>query len=361
MPRLGKIRLGRKVQNKSGQGEHPEATKTFVMPPELFGIFGEECAELPIMIPAEDDELWASQYYKRYSSTRGLTCKGDGVTCRRMLDTATGAIADRNTTEVVWKEGLPCDGVTCPEYTAKPQRCKEVMHLQFIMPDVPGLGIWQIDTSSINSIRNINSSAAMVRSVYKHLAFIPLLLTLEPIEVVNPDDGKKKTVHVLNLRVRGTMRELMIEAARPFNELLLPAPTDVDFTEPIEEDPEPEPAADPVPPAVKPPVIISGKPLYATSADEFDGIPSASQSKVKPPAVVASTEPPAPAPKPPTVVIDMDWLHESLKTLKWNTVIHWLFEHYHVGGEKVSGVVPLLTEAQQREFAKEVEDRLAMK
>ena len=224
VPRLGKIHLGRKVPTKSGDSTRPEASDYFVMPPELVHIFGEECNELPIMIPTEDDEVWANQYYKRYSMTRGLVCRGDGITCRRMIDAKTGGVADRNTKEIVWKEGLPCDGMDCPDYKVK--ACKEVLNLQFIMPDVPGLGVWQIDTSSINSIRNINSGAAMVRLVYKRLAFIPLLLTLEPIEVVNPDDGKKKKVRVLNFRVNGTMRELMALAAKPYTELLLPAPAE---------------------------------------------------------------------------------------------------------------------------------------
>jgi hypothetical protein len=154
-----------------------------------------------------------------------------------MVDIKTGAIADRDTKEIAWKEGVPCAGTKCPDYISKPQLCKEVMNLQFIMPDVPGLGVWQIDTSSINSIRNINSVASLIREIYKRIAFIPLVLTLEPTEVINPDDGKKKTVRVLNLRVRGTMRELMALAAKPYMELMMPAaaedeaPLDVETVE----------------------------------------------------------------------------------------------------------------------------------
>lgn len=222
MTRLGKIRLGIKVPNNSGNGDHPKATDYFVVPEEVAALYGETPTELPIMIPIEDDEFWCSQYYRRYSKTRGLVCKGDGVTCNRMVDTKTGDVAGRTTTEVYWKNEMPCAGRECPDYQGK--KCQEVMNLQFILPDVPGLGIWQIDTGSINSILNINSAAAMVRAVYKRISFIPLLLTYEPCEVNNPDDGKKKTVRVLNLRVRGTMKELMIEAAKSASELLLPPP-----------------------------------------------------------------------------------------------------------------------------------------
>ena len=224
LPRIGKIHLGIKKQSPKTGAEYPTATDYFVVPADLYQYLGEQPTELPIMIPVEDDEIWCNQYYKCYSRTRGLTCRGDGVTCRRMLDVATGEKANRDTKDIVWEVGLECKGRECPDYQAK--ECKETMNLQFIMPDIPGLGVWQVDTSSINSIRNINSGAEMIRAVYKRISFIPLLLTLEPQEVINPDDGRKKTVRCLHLRARGTLRDLMLEAAKPVTELLLPPPAE---------------------------------------------------------------------------------------------------------------------------------------
>jgi hypothetical protein len=220
LPRLGKIHLGvKKVSTKTG-AEYPSATEYFVVPPEIAKVYGERPTELPIIIPIDDEEKWANQYYRRYSRTRGLVCKGDGTTCRRMVDTANGDFAGRDTKEIAWKENIPCQGTACPAYKSKD--CREIMNLQFMLPDVPGLGVWQVDTSSINSIRNINSAAAMIRAVYGRVSMIPLTLTLEPQEVTNPDDGKKKTVRVLQLRAKGTMRELMVEAAKSATVLLLP-------------------------------------------------------------------------------------------------------------------------------------------
>ncbi|MDD4875860.1 MAG: hypothetical protein PHQ86_01830 [Dehalococcoidales bacterium] len=259
LPRLGKIHLGvKKVSEKSGK-EYPSATDYFVVSPELAKALGnEKPTELPIMIPVEDDEIWCSQYYKRYSSYRGLTCKGDGVTCRRMIDTATGDMAGRETKDIAHKT-LQCDGRKCIYYSPRvveidgkkrtiPQECKETMNLQFIMPDLPGFGVWQVDTSSINSIRNINNAAAMIRAVYKRIAFIPLVLTIEPIEVVNPDDGQKKVVRVLNLRTRLTMRELMSQSKEQAHQwLALPtpaedeAPEDDDGTYPADAIKKPDP------------------------------------------------------------------------------------------------------------------------
>ena len=224
IPRIGKIHLGVKVKNPQGV-EHPKATEYFVVPPEVAAVHGEKPTELPIMIPVEDEEYWASQYYRSYSQTRGLTCKGDGDKCRRMVDVKTGEMADRSSGKVEWKE-MTCAGQECPEYQSK--KCREVMNLQFLLPQVPGLGVWQIDTSSVNSIRNINSSAELIRGIIGRIRMVPLLLTLEAIEVVNPDDGlgKKKTVHVMSLKHGATLQNLISDSIKPIQELLAPAPDD---------------------------------------------------------------------------------------------------------------------------------------
>jgi len=225
LPRLGKIHLGIKKQSVKTGKEYPSATDYFVVPPVVEEITGEKPTELPILFPTEDDEKFASQYYRAYSMTRGLVCRGDGETCRRMVDAHTGEMANRDSTDITWKDDLPCEGRECPYYD---KQCREVMNLQFLLPTVEGLGIWQIDTSSINSIRNINSAIELIRGVFGRIAMVPLLLTLEPIEVVNPDDGKKKTVRVLNLRTKGTLIQLMEKTIKPVSEMLLPAPADTE-------------------------------------------------------------------------------------------------------------------------------------
>jgi len=223
LPRLGKIHLGTRHPEKG----YPIKTDYFVCPSEVQEVFGEKPKELRILIPLEDEEKWCSQYYRCYSKTRGLICKGDGETALRMVDTQSGAMADRDSKTVEMKE-IPCQGRECPDYKTK---CKEVMNLQFLLPEVPGLGIWQIDTSSINSIRNINSSAELIKAVYGRIQMVPLLLTLEPKEVNNPDTGKKQMVYVLNLKTNATLIELMQATSRPYAEMLtgavaLPAPDD---------------------------------------------------------------------------------------------------------------------------------------
>jgi len=228
--RIGKIHLGIKVKNPKGV-EYPKATDYFVCPPEVQAVYGEQPDRLDVIIPVEDDEMWCSQYYRQYSRTRGLVCKGDGETCMRKIDRQTGDIANRDSKEVVWKEGLPCQGRACPDYQGK--KCQEVMNLQFLLPRVPGLGVWQIDTGSINSIRNINDNAAMLRAVCDRVSWIPLSLTLEPKEVVNPDDGKKKVVRCLNLRHNKGLLEILDAKDKPRTTLLIPPPAE--DQEPLDE------------------------------------------------------------------------------------------------------------------------------
>ena len=129
LPRLGKIRLGIKKKNKNGV-EYPAATPYFVCPPGVQEVHGEKPKSLDVIIPVEDEEIWANQYYRQYSKSRGLICKGDGETCRRMVDMETGDIAGKDTKAVIWKHGMECPGRECPDYTGG--ACQEVMNLQFL-------------------------------------------------------------------------------------------------------------------------------------------------------------------------------------------------------------------------------------
>jgi len=239
LPRLGKIHLGvKKTKVVNGREvEYPSAVDHFVFPgdndlyTDLVKVFGEKPKELRILIPVEDEEKWCSQYYRCYSRTRGLVCKGDGETAIRMVDMRTGALADRESTEVIMKE-VTCQGRDCPDYE---QQCREIMNLQFLLPEVPGLGVWQIDTSSINSMRNINNAADLVKRIYGRISMVPLLLTIEPQEVQDAE-GKRRTVNILNLRTNRTLLEMMETIAKPTPEMLAVGETEL----PVPDDETPE-------------------------------------------------------------------------------------------------------------------------
>jgi len=236
LPRLGKIKMGIKVKSDKGV-EHPQKTDYFVGPPEVAAVYGSKPKFLDILLPVEDEEKWAPQYYKLYSRTQGLVCRGDGCSASRLIDTATGDRARRTTTEAARKE-VTCEGRKCPDYIAK-DGCKEVMSLQFILYKVPGMGIWQIDTSSVNSIININSCADYIRGVFGKVSWIPLQLTIEPKEVQNPESGRRQTVYVLNLRNQMTLLDMVettrkFQAQLPTNTRLVLPPADEAAVEPGE-------------------------------------------------------------------------------------------------------------------------------
>jgi hypothetical protein len=179
------------------------------------------------------------------------------------------------------------------------------MSLMFILYKVPGMGVWQIDTSSVNSIININSCADYIRAVFGKISWIPLQLTIEPKEVQNPESGKRQTVYVLNLRNNMVLLD-MVETTKKFqaqlpdhNRLMLPAADDTDVQveelaedgqEPgdkIEEPPEPEPA----------PEIQEHDPKQTESDIMFDSLVSATTEKSK---------------------VDADWVKNTIFSLRQN-------------------------------------------
>jgi|SRR3990172_9278341 len=275
LPRLGKIRLGVKEVSAKTHNPYPKAVDYFVCPPEVQGALKQEKPkELSIMLPVEEDEVFAPQYYKAYSMTRGLICRGDGKTAVRLVDLATGALATRDSQETDLRE-MTCPGEDCQEYQAK--QCRRVMNLQFLLPEVPGLGVWQIDTSSFYSIVNVNSGIKLVRSVCGRVRMVPLVLSLGPQEVTA--DGKKKTVHVLRLTSRATLADILKAAPMPSVRVLMPAPeteTPEDlFPEETLEHPDaevevspapaPAPAPAPVPPPAPGPVLTKPGPFNVTN------------------------------------------------------------------------------------------------
>ena len=229
LPRLGHIHLGTRDPERG----FPRKSEFFVFPPDhsdykqLVELFGETPKELRILIPVEDEEQWATQYYKSYNQTYGLVCKGDGEMALRMVDIKTGELPVKENAGTVELRELPCAGKDCPIYRNKGKgkpRCHEVMNLKFLLPEIPGLGVWQIDTGSINSILNINSCAKIIKRAFGRISLIPLKLTFEPVAVNNPEDGKKQTVYVLNLRTDVTMAQLADAAREQAKTFLLESP-----------------------------------------------------------------------------------------------------------------------------------------
>jgi len=208
LPRIGKIRLGIKKENAKGV-EYPAAVDYFVckadeqtseLAAQAFKeVYGEKPRELDVMFPVEDPTKFFSQFYRRYGSSTGLLCKGDGEKATQI---------DRETGEML---EIDCDPMEC-EWAEK-KHCRPVGTLQFLLYKVPGLGIWQIDTSSYHSIVNLNSAIDFVRTLTGgKIAWIPLKLIIRPKEV--QVEGRKKVVYVMDLANEHVRLEQILAASR---------------------------------------------------------------------------------------------------------------------------------------------------
>lgn len=66
----------------------------------------------------------------------------------------------------------------------------------------------------------------MVRAICDHVSWVPLTLALEPTEVINPDDGKKKTVYCLHLKHEAGFYQLIEAAGKPKKDYFIAMPAD---------------------------------------------------------------------------------------------------------------------------------------
>jgi hypothetical protein len=215
LPRIGKIRLGIKKQTKDGKSDYPAAVDYFVCNGDqstsdtaaaaFHAVYGEQPKVIDVLFPTEDKDKFFPQFYRRYGKGTGLICKGDGETAVEMIEG--GAMQERK-----------CEPATC-EWAHK-KHCRPVGSLQFLLPEVPGLGTWQIDTSSWNTIVNLNSALDFVRSLTGgRISMIPLKLVVHPKDATV--EGKKKVIYVLDIASdQMKLSEILADARKPLAERL---------------------------------------------------------------------------------------------------------------------------------------------
>lgn len=258
VPRAGKIRLGIKVPNASGNGEHPVAVPYFVCPPEVIEALGdEEPTELPIVFLDDDEELINSQWYRLYNFTHGRVCRGDGFTADALLDAdvvkaregdltpndrdmwAHGGTRGRTATQNVLSARIECLGAgyegkpACPMYE-RGTGCSVKAFMQFAIRGVPQLAVYQLDTGSVIGIANVNGLIHQLKQLTGgRIAGIPLLLKRVPVQV--REHGSMKMVSqqsiTLELDPIVTRTNLLAIAAQPVARVLLPAPDESDAIE----------------------------------------------------------------------------------------------------------------------------------
>jgi hypothetical protein len=180
LPRLGTIRLGIKLRSQKTGKEYPKETAYFVVPDEVARVYGERPTELEIMLPLNEQESVFPQSYKFYGSSRGLKCQGNGELAMYV---------DENTGEMLERE--------CPCELLDQGKCKQTGTLMVMIPRVSVGGVYQIRTSSYNSIVDVNSGLDYVSALIGRFAMVPLKLRRTPIETHH--NGSKQTHYTLQV------------------------------------------------------------------------------------------------------------------------------------------------------------------
>lgn len=233
-PRRGKIHLGHMKEGKRGVLYPSQLPYFFVRESETTSadsvaafksVYEDEPTQLRIRFPTHNPEDWAPQYLEYWTASYGKTCQGTGEAATGKIDPNTDTWANAQSESWEYRPVSPC-GEGCELFNSG--RCKPVMRLSFILPDVSGIGIWQMDTSSTYSMRNINGMVNFVRAVAGgRIAMVPFLLLRQQV-TVQPMGQKAKTVYIVSLQSDGllTMGDMqaLVEERGGAAAALLPAP-----------------------------------------------------------------------------------------------------------------------------------------
>ena len=188
IPRLGRIRLGLKVQKIRQDGstvEFPKEVNYFVSPPEVQEVYGPEPTTLDIMLPSDDPEVVFPQSLAWFGSTKGLKCTGNMEVAERLND-KTGE----------WeKRTCPCEHYKSDENPKG--ECTESGTLIAILPKVNMGGTYEVRTGSYNSVVDINSGLDYIRALIGRISMVPL--KLKRVSRETHADGKKQIHYTLSL------------------------------------------------------------------------------------------------------------------------------------------------------------------
>jgi hypothetical protein len=205
----GRIRLGEK-RVKEGR-EYPVALEYFnlVDVPEVVKGYGKKPTSLVIEFPVNNVEKIWDVWYKFFFGDNFVACRGDGETAKR-YNSKTKRFED-----------VECPGRDeCSFF--KQSRCQQVGRLRFCLPDVDNNLVYEVQTSSFNSIKNLTSALNVVlEKTDGNIAGIHLILSLVKKEIVYKEkDGKfhDKTIHILTLNIENDVDRFDEEEHHVFNE-----------------------------------------------------------------------------------------------------------------------------------------------
>lgn len=217
--RAGHIRLGVKTQNARGS-IYPEKSDHFIADfesPESIALFhqiyGPQPKKITIAFAHETAEEIFPQWYMCYGASAGLKCKGDGETAWRADDKG-------DLREVECPGPGECD-------FGRMNRCKQQARMMFFIRGLPGFQVFQCNTTSWNSIRNINSGLEMLRVVRGDRPVRGVWVDLYLVPQKAQHEGKQVNIYVLKLDIPTNLDNLKaLECALDIKPAALPAPED---------------------------------------------------------------------------------------------------------------------------------------
>lgn len=222
MPRVGKIRLGIKVDATSRTGEsvsRPQATDYFVVTGDDNGVTSPESAEsfldlypgepraIHCILPAGTPEQVMEGAWRLYGTGK-LKRKCDGMECDER--TATGGWVTQPC--VCEAQGISERVERNGQAQANPAHCRLIWTFNILLPGVQGVGVWQVETQSEISARRLANWLRMMADLIGDLRMVPFDLYLVPVAVA--PDGRSKTVYVLEPRASELTQQLMDRLAR---------------------------------------------------------------------------------------------------------------------------------------------------
>jgi hypothetical protein len=182
--RIGKLKIGEKLsKEKNGRTIEYPTKLDYILAKDGAGatiaafhdVFGDRPTEFRAVFPSNEPNDFYWEAYRRYGSGTGLVCHGDG---RQAIVEETGETID------------------CPCQYAEGDRptCKPVASLSLFVYEVPALGVFQIDTGSINSIKNVRwFLSALPQLTGGQYTGIPFRVHIEPFQAMH--DGKASTAY----------------------------------------------------------------------------------------------------------------------------------------------------------------------
>ena len=204
LPRVGKIRLGAPKGERNAGKDLPhfrfdeEDLEKF---PALRPIASSKPTELDAMLPVESQDVWFPQAMRLYGADQRLKCIGNLRTARRYACAKCGQMICRQNCKhpFVWTDReCPCELADPPK-----RACRLVARLYVFLPQITLAGCWMIQTTNRDSIRQVQSGAALVRGMIGRVSMVPLKLgrISRPTQV----DGKMMPHWPLTLAYAGDL------------------------------------------------------------------------------------------------------------------------------------------------------------